>query len=344
VTPVVDIHPFRDMLSRARRFVSYLREAGLIRAAVPQQCRSAFAVEYSEWMRSRLGVVAATIAYRLKVGEALLATVEAPAQLDAAGVRRFIGEYVREHAVASAGSVTSAVRSLLRYLAVHSRCSAALIDAVPMIPGWRLARLPQYLPARDVERIIAACDRRPVAGRSGRGIGKPPHGQRDRAMVLLLARLGLRGADVVGLRLGDFDWKRGRVRLAGKSRREAYLPLPQDVGDAVLAYLKKERPTADTDRVFLRSVAPIRPLTSPGMRHVICAAIERSGVQAPSRGTHLLRHSLATRMLRDGATLDAIGAVLRHRDVNTTATYAKVDVALLRQIAQPWPSVEVSSC
>jgi site-specific recombinase XerD len=146
------------------------------------------------------------------------------------------------------------------------------------------------------------------------------------------------------LRLDDLDWKRGRVRLSGKGRRETYLPLPQDAGDAILEYLKKDRPPAPTDRLFLRSCAPFQPLSSTGLYHVVSGAIERAGVQAPSRGPHLLRHSFATRMLRDGATLDAIGAVLRHRDINTTAIYAKVDVELLRRIAQPWPATEVSPC
>jgi site-specific recombinase XerD len=162
-------------------------------------------------------------------------------------------------------------------------------------------------------------------------------------MLLLFARLGVRSGDVRELRIGDLDWKRGRVRLTGKGRRETHLPLPQDVGDAILIYLAK-RPAAATDHVFLRSCAPYRALTSTGVGHVVRSAFARSGVSAPSYGARVLRHSLATRMLREGATLDTIGAVLRHRDINTTAIYSKVDVELLRQIAQPWPGTEVSSC
>ena len=123
-----------------------------------------------------------------------------------------------------------------------------------------------------------------------------------------------------------------------------WLPLPQDVGDGILGYLELERPSAATDHVFLTARPPVRPIGTAGLRDVVWRAIERAGVQAPSRGTHVLRHSLATRLLRDGATLDTIGAVLRHRDVNTTALYAKVDVGLLRQVAQPWPDAAVSSC
>ncbi len=170
--------------------------------------------------------------------------------------------------------------------------------------------------------------------------------RRDRAMVLLLARLGLRASDVVGLRLGDIEWERGRLRVVGKGRRETRLPLPQDVGDAVHDYLRAERPATATDYVFLTTRAPVGPIRTGGLQSVVCRLIERAGVQTSSRGAHVLRHSLATRMLREGATLDTIGAVLRHRDVNTTAIYAKVDVGLLRQVAQPWPSpcAEVSPC
>jgi len=162
-----------------------------------------------------------------------------------------------------------------------------------------------------VERIIAAGGRPSSVAR------------RDRAMLLLLARLGLRAGDVVGLRLGDIDWTQGRLRVAGKGRREMWLPLPQDVGDGILGYLELERPSAATDHVFLTARPPVRPIGTAGLRDVVWRAIERAGVQAPSRGTHVLRHSLATRLLRDGATLDTIGAVLRHRDVNTTALYAR---------------------
>ena len=241
-------------------------------------------------------------------------------------------EYIPQHAPASAGCVTTIVRCFLRWLVVHGRCAPDLVAAVPTLPTWRLATLPRYLADAEVERIIEACDRPSAVP------------QRDRAMLLLLARLGLRAGDVVALRLGDIEWERGRLRVIGKGRRETRLPLPQDAGDAILRYLEAERPAAPTDHVFLTARPPIHPIGTSGVRDVVGRAIGRAGVQAPSRGTHILRHSLATRLLRDGATLDAIGAVLRHRDVNTTALYAKVDVGRLRQIAQPWPAAERPTC
>jgi integrase/recombinase XerD len=326
-------HGHRRVPFRARTFLRYLREAGVVAAPAPSPAHSPLAAEYGAWMRDQRGLAATTISHALRVVQALLSTVaDDPAGLAAAGVRRFVLEYVQRHAPASAGWVTTAVRCFLRYLAAQGRCSMDLVEAVPRVPTWRLAKLPRYLPDDDVERIIEACDR------------PSPVALRDRAMLLLLARLGLRAGDVVGLRLGDIDWGQGRLRVVGKGRRETRLPLPQDAGDAILRYLEAERPAAATDHVFLTARIPLRPISSSGLRDVVWRVIERAGVRAPSRGTHVLRHSLATRLLREGATLDTIGAVLRHRDVNTTALYSKVDVGLLRQVAQPWPGAEVSPC
>ena len=318
---------------RVHAFLRYLREVGVVTTSAPEATRPALVTEYGAWMRDRRGLAVTTMAHALPMVQALLGSVgHDPTRLDAAGVRRFVLEYIQQHAPASAGCVTTSVRCFLRWLVVHGRCSPDLVAAVPAMPTWRLATLPRYLADADVERILEACDRpSPVAGR-------------DRAMLLLLARLGLRAGDVVALRLGDIEWERGRLRVVGKGRRETRLPLPQDAGDALLGYLEAERPAAATDHVFLTARPPIHPLRSSGLRDVVCRAIGRAGVQAPSRGTHVLRHSLATRLLREGATLDAIGAVLRHRDVNTTALYAKVDVGRLRQVAQPWPDTEPASC
>lgn len=318
---------------RVRAFLRYLRDAGVVTTPATEATRSPLVTDYAAWMGDRRGLATTTIVHALPVVQALLDAVgHDPARLDAAGVRRFVLEYIRQHAPASAGCVTTIVRCFLRWLVVHGRCSPGLVAAVPTMPTWRLATLPRSLADADVERILDACDRPSSVSR------------RDRAMLLLLARLGLRAGDVVALRLGDIEWERGRLRVVGKGRRETRLPLPQDAGDAILGYLKAERPAAATDHVFLTARAPIHPIRASGLRDVVGRAIGRASVQAPSRGTHILRHSLATRLLRDGATLDAIGAVLRHRDVNTTALYAKVDVARLRQVAQPWPDAEPASC
>jgi site-specific recombinase XerD len=212
---------------RVHAFLRYLREAGVVTTSAPEATRPPLVTEYGAWMRDRRGLAATTIARSLPVVQALLGPVgDDPTRLDAAGVRRFVLEYIRQHAPASAGWVTTIVRCFLRWLGALDRCSPDLVEAVPTMPTWRLATLPRYLSDADVERIVEACDR------------PSPVARRDRAMLLLLARLGLRAGDVVALRLGDIEWERGRLRVVGKGRREMRLPLPQDAGDAMLGYLE----------------------------------------------------------------------------------------------------------
>jgi integrase len=222
--------------------------------------------------------------------------------------------------------VTTALRGYLRFLAATGVCRLSLDHAVPIIPQWRLSALPRFLPGGAVEQVIASCDL------------TKPHGVRDRAILLLLARLGLRAGDVLMMRLSDIAWDEGMIRVRGKGRREIRLPLPQDAGDALLDYLSRGRPSADADRIFLRSRAPYRPFRdSSVISSIVRLALKRADIlDAPSRGANLLRHSAATSMLRAGATLDAVGTVLRHRSIDMTAHYAKVDVTMLQLIAQPW--------
>jgi len=204
--------------------------------------------------------------------------------------------------------------------------------AIPMLAHWRLSSLPRYLPPEEVERVIASCD------------VSSPVGKRDRAILLLLARLGLRAGDIVQLRLRDIDWKGAWVHVSGKGRRQTRLPLTQEVGDALVSYLQESRIRSSVETLFLRSRAPYRGLGSHAAVSVIVAnAIQRAGVKRPGRGAaHLLRHSVASSMLRQGASLQEISALLRHRSIETTQIYAKIDVVALQQIAQPWP--EVSPC
>jgi site-specific recombinase XerD len=158
-------------------------------------------------------------------------------------------------------------------------------------------------------------------------------------VLLLLARLALRAGDIRALAMSDLDWQQASVRVAGRSRTHVRLPLTQEVADALMRYLTRGRPPADTDRVFVRMVAPWRPLGMAAVSGLVARAIARAGVTTRFRGAHVLRHSAATEMLRQGATLDHIGAVLRHQYMDTTAHYAKVDVPRLRAIALPWPEV-----
>lgn len=187
--------------------------------------------------------------------------------------------------------------------------------------------MPRYLEVPDIKRVVGSCDLTTALG------------LRDHAILLLLSRLGLRAGDVVAMALDDIDWSRGTLRVRGKSHRESALPLPQDVGDALLAYFERGRPKSTSARVFLTVNAPTRPFASSStISDVVRFALLRAGIRnPPSRGAHLLRHSAATAMLRAGGSLETIATVLRHRSPQTTAYYAKVDVAMLQQIAQPWP-------
>ena len=222
---------------------------------------------------------------------------------------------------------TSALRLYLRFLVLEGLCRPGLVGAVPTVPRRRFSTLPRHLPREDIEHIIASCDR------------AAPMGMRDRAILLLLAQLALRAGDVANLRLTDIDWDNAVVRVSGKSRRAAVLPLPQDVGDAVKDYILHARPVVDTEQVFLRMMPPLhQPLTTGGVSAVAQAAIKRSGVQAEGLPPgHVFRHSAATNLLRDSTPLEVVSTLLRHQSMQTTAIYARVDVRMLREVAQPWP-------
>jgi site-specific recombinase XerD len=198
-----------------------------------------------------------------------------------------------------------------------------LAVAVPPVAGWRDTALPSTLAASEVAALLSSCDRSKLTGR------------RDFAILTLLARLGLRSCEVAGLELDDIDWRAGELRVRGKGRSQGCLPLLSEVGECLASYLRDGRPRAESRRVFLTSLAPLRGLHPASIGSVVGRACERVG--RPVVGPHRLRHALAAEMFRQGATLPQIGQVLRHRDLATTAVYAKVDLGALRRVAQPWP-------
>jgi integrase/recombinase XerD len=315
---------------RAARFVQFLSECGVAKPLAvtgPAPVNPGVAL-FQDWLRRHRGIAECTISKHGRMVTRLLGALGAdPTRYTAASIRKAIMDEANGTSAAYAKTMTTALRGYLRFLGASGICRAELADAVPTIPQWRLSAMPRYLPANDIERMVAACDIRKA------------NGVRDQAILLLLSRLGLRGGDVLDLRLDDLCWAEGTIRVSGKSRREVCLPLPQDAGDAVLRYICNARPTSDSNAVFLRSSAPYQPFTSSSaISCIVRLALARAGIQdPPSRGANLLRHSAATSMLRAGATLDTIGAVLRHRSATTTAHYAKVDVPMLLQVAQPWP-------
>jgi site-specific recombinase XerD len=200
---------------------------------------------------------------------------------------------------------------------------SALGEAVPPVPGWKDTAVPTLMSAAAVRALLDSCDR------------ATPTGKRDFAMLMLLARLGLRAAEVAGLGLGDLDWRAGEVAVRGKARREDRLPLPTDVGEALAGYLIEGRPRVESRTVFLTVAAPWRPLWSTAVSQTVWRQCARAGL-TPVRA-HRLRHALATDLLGQGVTLPEIAQVLRQRDLATTAIYAKVDHAKLRELALPWP-------
>lgn len=282
---------------------------------------------YQIWLERDHGATDATT--RRYVGEALrwLPTLGAdPAGYTAATIRSIVLEQEPARSRASVRMTATVLRSFLRFTASTGGCPATLARAVPPAIRRRLATLPRYTAPTTIEAIVASCGT------------ATPVGVRDRAIILLLARLGLRAADVWRLRLADVDWHNGRLRLHGKQRRSVAMPLPQDVGDALLAYVEGSRPVIAEERVFLRAQAPFTPFRSASeIAGIVARVLKRGGFTDLPTGSHMFRHSLATGLLRAGSNLDAIGAVLRHRSPESTAIYAKVDVAMLMGVAQPWP-------
>jgi integrase/recombinase XerD len=274
-------------------------------------------------MRGQRGVTDSTLdTYQTTLVDLLKILGDDPKAFTAQAVRAFVLERAKPHSRGRAKTIATSTRAFLRYLVATGQCPAGRDYAVPRFANWQLASVPRFLVAEDIERVIGACE-----GESR---------LRDRAIVLLLARLGLRASEAANLELAHIDWKNGRLAIAGKSRREEWLPLTQEVGDAIIAYIEQARPRLPTSRLFSTDFAPIRPLTRVAVKCIVRRTLLRAGIKSAHRGAHVLRHSAATAMLRQGISLSGVGTVLRHRSLAMTQHYAKVDFGLLSEIAQPW--------
>ena len=315
----------------AKLFRQHLVEIGVCRTAAvaTHPAEPQLVAGFKVWLRKHRGASDPTIKLYARDADRVMTALGAdPTEWGPADVRSYFMDRASKCGSGTVEKLTTSLRAFLRYLAVEGRCQAGLDNVVPTYANWRLAYMPRYLTAEQVNRLIAACD------------GEALSRRRDRAIVLLLARLGLRAGDVAQLRLVDIEWETGSLRVCGKSRYEVRLPLPQDVGDAIAAYLECRPSTDPGDHVFLRTIAPCRPFRNgDGISSVVKRLMQRAGIVAPVKGAHVLRHTVATEMLRHGVPLEKIGLVLRHRGIDTTAYYAKADVTLLKQIAQPWPEV-----
>jgi site-specific recombinase XerD len=228
----------------------------------------------------------------------------------------------------AAKCVVNAMRSFLRYAQFRGDVAPELVAAVPSVATWTTTPdLPKAIAPEHAQRAIDSCD-------LGTAIGL-----RDRAVLLILARLGLRAREIIALQLDDCDWDRGQLRVRGKAGRVGVLPMPVDVGRAIAAYLERGRPRCEDRHLFLRSMAPIRGLQpgGDGVGSIVRYALKRAKVDPPHRGSHQFRHALAMRLLRGGASLREIGEVLRHRSPQSSSIYARVDLKALRPLALPWP-------
>jgi site-specific recombinase XerD len=248
-------------------------------------------------------------------------------RLGHAAVIGFVERHAHDKSPDTAKGMCSSLRAFLRYLRYANLITTDLATCVPTVRCWKFASLPTFLSAAQVRLVLDACDRQSSCGR------------RDYAILMMLARLGLRANEVATLLLDDLDWRSGEVLIHAKGRRQARMPLPTEVGAALAAYLQDGRPQSDSRRLFLRDSAPYAGFASASAVSMIAkSALTRAGMSGFSHmGAHLFRHSLATELLRSGATLTEIGQVLRHRDHDTTRIYAKVDINGLRDICPAWP-------
>lgn len=322
------------LLNGAHLFFKHLQRTGLAANSIegPTVQYPVLLTAFNEWMRQQRGACDRTLYnYSLSIRDLLKRIGDDPCRLDAKILRQLVLEKSQNCGLDAAKKCTTALRMFLCFLIAEGKCSADLFGAVPTLAHWRLSSLPRYLHPEEVERIISSCDLHSSVGR------------RDRAILLLLARLGFRAGDIVKLRLDDIDWEGATIQVSGKGHREVRLPLTQEVGWALVNYLQDGRPQTHTDVLFVRSRAPFRAFTSHcAVSVIVTRAMRRAGVTCKSRGAaHILRHSVATSMLRQGASLQEIADILRHRSIQTTQIYAKVDVTALHQIAQPWPEVQL---
>jgi integrase/recombinase XerD len=311
--------------------LDHLRRLGVVPAAsrsIPDGPAAEVLQQYCDYLSSERGLAErGVVRYLAEVGP-FVRQLTGPGGLDwaalsAADVTRFVIDVCSDSQKKPSSSLLAALRSFLRFAQLEGWIDLPLTQAVPSVAGWSGAALPRRLEPDQVRRLLSGCDRHSGAGR------------RDYAILTLLVRLGLRAGEVARLQLGDIDWRAGELLVCGKGQREEMLPLPDDVGKAVVDYLRHGRPRTTSRAVFLRLHVPLQGLTPIGVSSLVYRACDRAGVTRVS--AHPLRHTAATEMLRAGASLAEVGQALRQRSPSSTAIYAKVDHVSLRALARPWP-------
>ena len=318
--------------STLRRLLAMLRRIGVtpeVKAARPRPSEQ-LTRAYERFLLEERNLATQTIVHRRLTARRFLCEKFGGSPLNLSKLRApdvtgFVQRHARDHGPFYARHLTTGMRLFLRYLHYKGLTDTDLSLAVPAVARWSLSTLPKHLPAAQVRRILRHCNRSTALGR------------RNYAILLLLARLGLRAGEVVRLNLEDVDWENGLITVYGKGKW-AQLPLPADVARAIACHLHRDRPRCACRRLFIRDYAPVGGFNrNASISKIVKCSLEKAGIVSARKGAHLLRHSLATDMLRKGASLDEIGEVLRHRSPDTTAIYAKVDLDSLRTLALPWP-------
>jgi integrase/recombinase XerD len=318
-----------------RQLLGFLREQGATpaekihgrRLGPAERCAQAF----ERYLREERALAEATIVNYVRFVRDFLKDCFASgpvslSRLCAEDVVRFVQRRAPRLHRKTAKLLTTALRSFLRYGRYRGDIRLDLAAAVPLVANWSMSSIPRAIAPAQVRLLLARSNRRTASGR------------RNYAILLLLARLGLRAGEVVFLELDDIDWKAGSLSVRGKGGRRHQLPMPTDVGEAIVAYLRHGRPPSNSRRVFLRARAPFRGFLGPSaVGSIVRHALLRAGINAPTTGAHQFRHGLATEMLRHGASLSEIGELLGHRSPETTKIYTKVDLDALRTLALPWP-------
>ncbi len=321
-----------------RALLEYLRETGVVANSVQvddDSKRSHIQSGFADYLAQERGLKQVTIDNYLSVARQFLSDQFGTGPIVLKGLHpndivRFILRNTETLSVKRAQLIVCSLRSFFRFLYQRGETANDLSPSALTVANWHLSELPKFLEPEQVECLLHSCNQNTLIG------------QRDYAVLLLLARLGLRAGDVVHMTLDDIDWEAGELIVCGKNHRQERLPLPQDVGEALVRYLRYGRPRCSSRRVFIRIRAPHKGFSSSvAICNIVRRALVRAKLNPAFKGSHLLRHSLATQMLRGGASLAEIGEILRHQRLNTTQIYAKVDQIALRGLAQPWPGGEI---
>ena len=344
--PQLDEHKIRDYMEVLKHhkdtvvssspyllFLSYLREKGVIKKSPPPVKNQIDSIvhEYVEYLLNERGLAKSTIPHRRIFSRRFLEERfgKKPvvlSQLKARDFIRYIENHAHEYGALYRGTMVLVLRDFCRFLYLHKYIQEDISVSIPRVPYWKATILPNHLVRSDVERILKTCER------------NTPKGMRDYAILLLLVRLGLRAGEVRNLTLDDVDWESGEITICGKGSKRNRLPLPQEIGRALVQYLQHGRPPCSSRHLFIRLRAPHTKFQSSSpIGKIVERAIKRAGLNPPHKGSHLLRHTFATSLLRQGASLPEIGRMLGHESISSTQVYAHVDIKNLKKVAQPWP-------